>query len=369
MLQPGRKYSSANGYRYGFNGKENDKEVKGDGNNLDFGGRIYDSRLGRFISVDYKAYRYESYTPYIYGLNDPTYYIDIDGKDIIGLLTLQYKNSGGVAVLNVLSNNQVWKQLTGNFAAGGMYDKMKIDLQFSNRQIDSKTDKSPLNQKEPGSFTPSSGSDGLYEETGMLVKVKNQQPKSIFDLKESEVKDVERWIIGVKTDPRLFSDGVYGVLSHAVSTHVQTQSGQLADYLNGKMSLQGLKDNLQAEADKEKADKRSTDDHKQIANNTGNFFTLNASFLNQVGGVPGALVPLKSGSLEIGGEYNRNNDASKPTLNTVNSYNYFVKFLNEMVQSYLGPQNSQNAKLYKYSTQPTVNNGATTAGPPVAPIQ
>ncbi|MCU7549877.1 hypothetical protein OCK74_12165 [Chitinophagaceae bacterium LB-8] len=39
-------------YRYGFNGKENDNEVKGDGNSLDFGGRIYDPRLGRWHSTD-----------------------------------------------------------------------------------------------------------------------------------------------------------------------------------------------------------------------------------------------------------------------------------------------------------------------------
>jgi RHS repeat-associated protein len=49
---PGRKYSAGTGYRYGFNGKENDNDVKGEGNQQDYGFRIYDPRLGRFISVD-----------------------------------------------------------------------------------------------------------------------------------------------------------------------------------------------------------------------------------------------------------------------------------------------------------------------------
>jgi RHS repeat-associated protein len=45
--------SSLNGgYRYGFNGKGNDNEVKGIGNQQDYGMRIYDPRLGRFLSVD-----------------------------------------------------------------------------------------------------------------------------------------------------------------------------------------------------------------------------------------------------------------------------------------------------------------------------
>lgn len=37
-------------YRYGFNGKENDNEVKGEGNQQDYGMRIYDPRLGKFLS-------------------------------------------------------------------------------------------------------------------------------------------------------------------------------------------------------------------------------------------------------------------------------------------------------------------------------
>src|SRR5690606_36422730 len=42
----------AGGYRYGFNGMEKDNEVKGKGNSYDFGARMYDSRLGRWLSID-----------------------------------------------------------------------------------------------------------------------------------------------------------------------------------------------------------------------------------------------------------------------------------------------------------------------------
>lgn len=44
--------STTKGYRFGFNGMERDDEVKGVGNSLDFGARIYDSRLGRWFSPD-----------------------------------------------------------------------------------------------------------------------------------------------------------------------------------------------------------------------------------------------------------------------------------------------------------------------------
>ncbi len=51
MLMPGRSFSSPV-YRYGFNGKEKTDEINGDGAVYDYGFRIYDSRLSRFLSVD-----------------------------------------------------------------------------------------------------------------------------------------------------------------------------------------------------------------------------------------------------------------------------------------------------------------------------
>ena len=81
MLQPGRKYSAANGYRYGFNGKENDKEINEGA--LDFGARIYDSRLGRWLSVDPKTSKYPMWSPFSAAANDPINNTDPDGKEPI----------------------------------------------------------------------------------------------------------------------------------------------------------------------------------------------------------------------------------------------------------------------------------------------
>jgi RHS repeat-associated protein len=69
-----------NGYRYRFNGKENDKETYGDGNALDFGARIYDSRLGRWLSVDPLGHNYQELAPYQFVDNNPLIFIDPDGR-------------------------------------------------------------------------------------------------------------------------------------------------------------------------------------------------------------------------------------------------------------------------------------------------
>ena len=82
-MQPGRKYTNGSEYRYGFNGKENDNEVSGDWNFQDYGFRIYDVRLSRFISVDPLKKIYPELTPYQFASNRPIDGVDMDGLEYV----------------------------------------------------------------------------------------------------------------------------------------------------------------------------------------------------------------------------------------------------------------------------------------------
>lgn len=85
MLMPGRCYpdpaTNTKPYRFGFNGKENDNEVKGTGNSQDYGMRWYDPRVVRFMSVDPITKKYPELTPYQFASNSPIWAIDIDGLE------------------------------------------------------------------------------------------------------------------------------------------------------------------------------------------------------------------------------------------------------------------------------------------------
>jgi len=70
-------------YRYGFNGKEQDNEVSGEGNTIAFEARIYDSRLGRWMAIDPLFKKYSGFSPYNFATNSPIYILDFDGRDII----------------------------------------------------------------------------------------------------------------------------------------------------------------------------------------------------------------------------------------------------------------------------------------------
>ena len=105
--------SSNNWYRYGFNGKEKDNDIYGEGNAYDFGARIYDGRLGCWLSVDPLYKKYPNFSPYVFVANNPINAIDAKGKDIIFLLDREAANGNGHLAV-----------LIGNEKAGWVYVSM-----------------------------------------------------------------------------------------------------------------------------------------------------------------------------------------------------------------------------------------------------
>ncbi len=80
MLMQERSYSSP-AYRYGFNGKEKDNEINVDGGDYDFGARIYDSRLGRFLTIDPASKKWPNLSSYLFANNSPLSGVDFNGLE------------------------------------------------------------------------------------------------------------------------------------------------------------------------------------------------------------------------------------------------------------------------------------------------
>src|ERR1035437_8895962 len=90
-IQTAPDLTSAGGkpYRYGFNGKESDFEVNNiGGSSYDFGARIYDPRLGRWLSVDPLQRKYASLSPYNFTSNNPILFVDKDGRDYVHYMVM-----------------------------------------------------------------------------------------------------------------------------------------------------------------------------------------------------------------------------------------------------------------------------------------
>lgn len=78
-LMPARS-ASIGEYRYGFQNQEIDNEVKGEGNSVSYRFRMYDTRIGRFLSIDPLTGKLPWNTPYSFAENRV-----IDGIDLEGL--------------------------------------------------------------------------------------------------------------------------------------------------------------------------------------------------------------------------------------------------------------------------------------------
>jgi RHS repeat-associated protein len=70
-------------YRYGFNGQEGDDEIYGDKKCSSYEFRNYDSRIGRWWSIDKKSTKYLNLSPYSFTNNNPIINKEINGKDFI----------------------------------------------------------------------------------------------------------------------------------------------------------------------------------------------------------------------------------------------------------------------------------------------
>jgi len=116
-------------YVFGFNGKENDNEVKGTGNQQDYGMRIYDPRLARFLSADpliVKEQKYAWYSPYQFAGNKPIQAIDLDGLEEF-IVTHFFSSSTKYSGSTILYVPSQYRRL----GASGVLEVNKIDSKMA----------------------------------------------------------------------------------------------------------------------------------------------------------------------------------------------------------------------------------------------
>ena len=121
MLVPNR-HGSKDSYRYGFNGKENDNEVMGEGNWQDYGMRMYNPRIGRFFNADpiiIKEHRYPELSPYQFASNTPIQAVDLDGLEGTVYINLVNEPKGFIKV-------EYAKQLKQGLIDNGAHPKTKV---------------------------------------------------------------------------------------------------------------------------------------------------------------------------------------------------------------------------------------------------
>ena len=121
--QEGRSYSSSS-YKYGFNGKENDAET----GTQDYGMRIYNPGLGRFLSVDPLTKKYPWYSPYQFAGDRPIVCIDRDGLEDIHYSQYFKTRIGGMGILSMMTTSGLRAEIESSFSKEVQRSCVKADL-------------------------------------------------------------------------------------------------------------------------------------------------------------------------------------------------------------------------------------------------
>jgi len=206
MLLVGRNCSAGSEYKYGFNGKENDDEIAGNNNALDFGARIYDVRLGRWFSVDPRAADAPGWSPYRAFFCNPIRYTDPDGQwewDATGNLVAQ-KGDNSYSMAKFLGTSQ------------------SNSMQMLNRGGVTANAKGVLNLKEGQSFAKSDLWVGTKSASGPVVN-NNKEATSHYYNGNGAAADV-----GDNSTKQLLSSAKFNLKHTKITTQIVVLNGDFA---------------------------------------------------------------------------------------------------------------------------------------------
>ena len=181
------------GYRYGFNGMEKDDEVKGIGNSYDFGARMYDSRVGRWLSIDKLFSKRPNQSQYSFVANNPIINKEIDGNDYEVIVnksdkgnTITIKATYYTDVKGSESNTaatkatQFWNDQNGKFK----YLVNEIDGTITEYDVVFELDVKDVSESSKNAFGISEGSknDAYDDKKGnsLIVKPDNEIQDQLF---------------------------------------------------------------------------------------------------------------------------------------------------------------------------------------------
>lgn len=233
-------------YGFGFNGKELDNETYGEGNAYDFGARIYDPRLGRWLSVDPLFKDYTDLSPYCSMGNNPIVLVDKDGRKIVVYSTkdqqviLKMINSKALGTFGFDKNGELYlKSASGDASKFSTYyrDRLVEAINETNNLIVIDIDQTyldPADKKQKDVDVVDGGGATLTETQPPYFDSKSNKPvksrvvSSVIisgNANIKDIKDVNGNVIKVEANETLMHE----LVAHAIPSTTTSDTGNGVD--------------------------------------------------------------------------------------------------------------------------------------------
>jgi RHS repeat-associated protein len=220
--------ATGEGYKYGFNGMEQENDWNGLGNSYDFGARVLDVRLGRWLSRDGHEQYYSNKSSYQFVSNSPILMTDYNGLDNIIYIYVgeYYMKDGKKVILTAAQQQEIFDktvqvfEMIHNKVNGGL----GVDIEFV--KTSSPYNSSTLDKSDVLAMAADLDfAEGVY---GTLLSISDRDDPGISKgnyLAQPAFVNIRSSMFS-HTSPN-YTDQIAYALAHEIIHRVTQQSGDL----------------------------------------------------------------------------------------------------------------------------------------------